>query len=262
LPVDLRRVEGLLLDVDGVLVSDWQPLSGAVGALARLRELNVPFRLMTNTTMFSRSDLAATLAEAGFDVSRDELVTAPMATAALLRSRYPGARCFLLGAADLTEDLEGVRFVEDGADVVVVAGADQAFTWENLSRAFRMLVGGAALVAMHRNLYWLTGGRLALDAGAYVAGLEEAAGVKAVVAGKPSPDFFRQAVALLGMPAERVAMVGDDLQNDVLAAQALGLAGVLVRPGKSPSGPVGRPAGNPDHVIGSIAELPGALGPR
>jgi FMN phosphatase YigB (HAD superfamily) len=86
--------------------------------------------------------------------------------------------------------------------------------------------------------------------------------VKAVVAGKPSPDFFRQAVDLLGMPAERVAMVGDDLQNDVLAAQAIGLAGVLVRPGKSPSGPVARPAGMPDHVIGSIAELPGALGPR
>lgn len=261
MPPDLRQVEGLLLDVDGVLVSDWQPLSGAVDAFARLRELKVPFRLMTNTTMLSRSGLAATLAEAGFDVERSELVTAPLATAALLRSRYPGARCFLLGAADLSEDLEGVTLVDEGADVVV-AGADEAFTWENLNRAFRMLLDGATHVAMHRNLSWLTGGRLALDAGAYVAGLEEAAGVKALVAGKPSSDFFRQAVALLGMPAERVAMVGVDLQNDVLAAQALGLTGVLVRAGESRPGPAGRPAGKPDHVIDSIAELPGALGPR
>jgi len=260
-PADLGKVEGLLLDIDGVLVSDWHPLPGAVDAVARLRELDVPFRLMTNTTMFSRTDLASILAKAGFDVSRGELMTAPMATAAFLRSRYPGARCFLLGAADLTDDLEGVRLVEAEADVVVVAGADQAFTWENLSHAFRMLLDGAALVAMHRNLSWLTEGRLALDAGAYVAGLEEAAGVKAIVTGKPSPEFFREGLDVLGMRAERVAMVGDDLENDVLAAQAVGMMGVLVRTGKFHPKDLDRASGTPDLVIDSIALLPGTLWP-
>lgn len=256
MPVDPRKVEGLLLDIDGVLVSDWQPLPGAVHAVARLRELNVPFRLMTNATMFTRADLASTLAKAGFDFSTDELITAPVATAAFLRSRFPEARCFLLGAAELTEDLEGVRLVEDRADVVVVAGADRGFTWETLSHAFRMLLGGAALVAMHRNLYWLTGGRLALDAGAYITGLEEAAGVKAVVTGKPSRDFFQKGLDALGMRAEQVAMVGDDLESDVLAAQSLGMTGVLVRARGFRSGARGRPSGKPDLVIDSIAELP------
>ena len=47
-----------------------------------------------------------------------------------------------------------------------------------------------------------------------------------------SPAFFESALALLGVPAERVAMVGDDIVNDVLGAQACGLTGVLVRTGK------------------------------
>ena len=46
--------------------------------------------------------------------------------------------------------------MEDAADVVLLAGADEDFTWDTLDRAFRMLLDGAALVAMHRNLSWMT----------------------------------------------------------------------------------------------------------
>jgi len=117
-------------------------------------------------------------------------------------------------------------------------------------------VGGAALVAMQRNLTWLTDEGLKFDAGPYVDALERAAGVRAVVVGKPEPAFFRQGVEALGVPVERVAMVGDDLAYDVLAAQSLGMAGVLVRSGKFRPGVDDREGGAPDHVIGSVAELP------
>lgn len=261
-------IRGVLLDIDGTLVVSWRPIEGAPETLARLREAGIPFRLLTNTTTKSRGSLAAALREAGFAVEPEEVVTAVMATAAYLRSHHPGARCFLLAKGDAAADLEGVELVEEEADVVVIGGTDvlrpgereEIFTYENLNRAFRMLAEGAALVAMHRNLSWVTEEGLTLDTGVFLRGLEEAAGVRAEVVGKPSADFFLSAVDLLGVPPERAAMVGDDLRNDVLAAQAVGLTGMLVRTGKFREEELEGLAERPDHVLGSVAELPDLLG--
>ncbi|MFN2490417.1 MAG: TIGR01458 family HAD-type hydrolase [Actinomycetota bacterium] len=252
-------IEGLLIDIDGVLVVSWEPIAGARDALAALRSSGRRFLLATNTTTAGRSTLVRRLCEAGFDVELEDLVTAPLATAAYLRARHPGASCFLLATGDVAEDFADVELVDADADVVVIAGAEERFTYDNMNRAYRMLNDGAALVAMHRNVSWMTSEGLKLDAGPYVRALEEAAEVEAVVVGKPSADFFATAVALLGGPRERVAMVGDDIHSDVLAAQALGLTGVLVRTGKFRPEVLERAGGAPDHVIDSIADLPALL---
>ena len=253
-------MEGVLLDVDGVLATAWRALPGAAKAVGWLRDRGIPFLLATNATSLSRDRLAARLRGAGMEVQGRDVVTAPVLTAAYLRKRHPGARCFLLGKPELGEELRDVELVESSADVVVVAGADPGFTWENLSAAFRMLKEGAALVAMHRNLFWMTESGLMLDTGAFVVGLERAAGIDAVVTGKPSPEFFFLCVDMLGLPPERVAMVGDDLDADVLAAQGCGLTGVLVRTGKFSPQAVERSERKPDLVIDSIGDLPGLFG--
>ncbi|MEO1589988.1 MAG: YqeG family HAD IIIA-type phosphatase [Cyanobacteria bacterium J06632_22] len=49
-------------------------------------------------------------------------------------------------------------------------------------------------------------------------------------AGKPSRRKLRQALALINLPPETVAMVGDRLFTDVLAGNRLGLVTVLVDP--------------------------------
>ena len=78
--------------------------------------------------------------------------------------------------------------------------------------------------------------------------------------GKPAAYAFRAGLDALGLPAERVAMVGDDVENDVLAAQALGITGVLVRTGKFREDQLARASGAPDHVVDSIVDVPELLG--
>ncbi len=253
--------DGLLLDIDGVLAVSWEALPGAVETLAWLRAENVPFRLITNTTTHTRADLASTLRDAGFEVDASEIVTAVVATATYLREHHPGARVFLLTDGDARADLEGVELVEDRADVVVLGGASDDFSYRTLNHVFQMLMDGAKLVGMHRNLYWKTDEGWQLDGGAYIAGLEEATGRPAVICGKPSAAYFASALAMLGVPAQRTAMVGDDLENDVLGAQAAGLTGVLVRTGKFRPEDLERADGAPDLELDSIAELPGLLRP-
>jgi HAD superfamily hydrolase (TIGR01458 family) len=255
-------VEGLLLDMDGVLALSFEPMPGAVDTLAWIKGKGIPFRIVTNTTTHSRAALAETLRAGGFDVVADDIITAVVGTAVYLRVHHPDGHVMLLTDGDAREDLDGIAVVGAGdpADVVVVGGAGDDFTYENLNHAFRLLMEGASLVAMHRNLYWRTADGFELDAGAYVSGLEEAANVAATICGKPAPSFFDSALRLLGLPADRVAMVGDDIVNDVLGAQASGLTGVLVRTGKFMESDLSK--GRPDHVVGSFAELPSILETR
>jgi HAD superfamily hydrolase (TIGR01458 family) len=251
----MAAIEGLLLDIDGVLTVSWEPIPGAIDAMKRVRE-QVPFRLITNTTTHTRRDLADTLRGAGFDVAPDEIVTAVTATASYVREHHAGRRAFVLTDGSPGEDLSGVPLVEtpDDADVIVIGGASDAFTYDVVNRIFRRLMGGVALVGMHRNLYWKTARGWELDGGAYIAGLEAAAGTTATICGKPAAAYFRAALDLLGVPAARAAMVGDDITNDVEGARAAGLTGVLVRTGKFREEDLGR--GSPDVVLGSIAEVP------
>lgn len=251
-------VDAVLLDLEGVLgTGGVEPIPGAPEAIERLRAGGIPFRVVTNTTTVSRRSLTEEVRSIGLEVRPKEIHTAPVATAAHLRAAHPGEPVFLLVKGDTADDFDGIDLVQEGARVVVVGGAEERFTYEAMNRAFRMLVDGARLVAMCRSTSWMTPEGLKLDAGPYVRALEEAAGVQAVVCGKPAPAFFRTALDDLGVGPSRAAMVGDDIVTDVLAAQAVGLTGILVRTGKFQPADLDR---GPDHVIGSAADLPALLG--
>jgi HAD superfamily hydrolase (TIGR01458 family) len=266
---------GLLIDIDGVLTVSWQALRGAPAALARLREAGVPFRLVTNTTSRSRAAIAAALCATRLPVEVDEIVSAPAATAGYLRSHFPGGRCLVLSSGSVEDDLAGVNVVTMGPDgslsgtgrraapssvaAVVIGGAGPEFTYEALSALFELVLDGVPLVAMHRNLSWKTSDGLQLDSGAYLAALELATGARATVLGKPDQAFFEAALAELGVPADEVAMVGDDIDADVLGAQAAGLTGVLVRTGKFRANQLPA-AGTPDVVVDAFADIPAWLG--
>lgn len=255
----MATVKAVLIDIDGVLTVSWHALPGAAGAMARLRELGVGIRLVTNTTSRTRAWMATRLSAQGFPVHPEDILTAPGLTARYLNERYPGARCLVLNSGDLRKDLPGVMLVGPEAaevDVVVLGGAGPEFGYQILDRIFSHVSGGAALVSMNRNLYWATDDGLHLDAGAFLAGLELACGVTATMTGKPGPTFFRAALDHVGADAAEALMVGDDLMSDVIGGQAVGLHGVLVRTGKFLPRDLERAEEAPDHVIDSFVDLP------
>lgn len=253
--------KALLIDIDGVLTVSWEPLAGAVDALRTIHRQGLPFALITNTTSRTRRGIAATLAEAGFPVGSEDVLTAPAAAAAYLREHRPDARCLLLNSGDIDEDLDGVHMVRDRPDVVLTGGAGPEFDYAALNAVFGHLRDGAELMSMHANLFWRTADGLALDAGAFLVGLQQAANTRTRILGKPARAFFDTAVRRLGAEARRTVMVGDDVESDVLGAQQHGLIGVLVRTGKFvPEHEDGIGGDRPNHVIDSVADLPELLG--
>src|ERR1700728_900559 len=256
----MSRPRALLCDIDGVLTVSWRPIPGAIRAVSGLRASGIPMAFVTNTTTTTRARVAGLLSEAGFDIDREEIFTAPRAAASYLVEHKPGARCLLVNHGEVAEDLAGVEFTRtDDADVVLTGGPGPDVTYDLLDRSFAALVEGASLVAMHRNLDWQTTEGLRLDMGAFIVGLEQAAGVTATVVGKPSSAFFGAVLAELDVAPDDALMIGDDIDADVLGAQASRIGGVLVRTGKFRQEALARSAGQPDHLIDSIADLPALL---
>ena len=254
------KIDAVLIDIDGVLAVGGEPVPGAIEALGWLRDEGIPFRCVTNTTRRSRRAVAARLQDLGFGIPEDRCFTPAMA--AVTRLGEEGvATCHLIATGDLHRDFEeaGIGIADGDAPVVVVGDAGDRWTYGNMNRALRILVGGARLIALERDRYWRDADGLALSAGPFVTALEYAAGVTAEVVGKPSPAFFRLALTDLGIPAGRAVMIGDDVETDVGGARAAGLAGVLVRTGKFRPEALAKATVAPDRVLDSIADLPALL---
>ena len=252
----------ILLDIDGVLHVSGEAIPRAPETVKALREGGHALRLVTNNTTRARWKLAAELRSLGIDVEADEISTTPIAAGKLLK----GLRVLALTMDSVKEDLaQDVTLVDDRAEVVLVGGADESdetehvFRYEQLNRAFAELSGGARLVCLHKNRWWQTANGPLLDAGAFVAGLEYAAGIEAEIVGKPSSAYFEAALAELGARAGDAIMVGDDVEADVGAAKRLGMRGVLVRTGKFRRDQLAAADPAPDAVIDSIADLPAYL---
>ncbi len=255
----LEGVEGLLLDLSGVIYVQDEAVPGAAEALERLRAAGIPIRLVTNTTMRPRRSILERLQRLGLEADPAELITP--ATLAKRRCEEAGYESVALVVLDeLLEDLDGLEENGDSADAVIVGDLGERWDYEVLNDAFRRLMDGAELIALQKNRYWETNDGLSLDAGPFVASLEYATGREAEVMGKPSPAFFELALGELGVSADRAAMVGDDVEADVGGAIDAGLAGILVRTGKYREDLVRDSGIEPTATVDSIADVPALLG--
>jgi phospholysine phosphohistidine inorganic pyrophosphate phosphatase len=254
----LEGIEGLLLDLSGVVYVQDEAVPGAAEALAKLRAADLPIRLVTNTTMRPRRSILERLERLGIESDAPELLTP--ATLAARRCKEAGYESVSLIVLDeLREDLEGVPEGDGKVDAVIVGDLGDGWDYEVLNRAFRRLMDGAELIALQKNRYWETSEGLSLDAGPFVTALEYATGREAEVVGKPSEAFFELALGELGVGAEHAAMVGDDVEADVGGAMDAGLAGILVRTGKYREDLVAESGIEPTATVDSIADVPRLL---
>jgi HAD superfamily hydrolase (TIGR01458 family) len=259
--LNLRMAGTVLLDIDGVLTVSGRALPGAGETLAWLRYQGIGFGLVTNTSSKSRREIAAVLTEVGMHVDAPRIFTAVSSAARYLHARYPGARCLVINEGSLDDDLTGVDTVgADSVGVVLLGGAGASIGYRELDAVFKLALNDVPVVALHRNSRFQTAEGPALDMGAFVIGLEAAAGIDIPIVGKPAPEFFRSALLDLGAEVDEVVIVGDDIDSDVRGGQAVGMTGVLVKTGKYRRSDLDTEGPSPDHVIEDIGQLPELLG--
>src|SRR5258708_17090926 len=136
------------MDMDGVLVHEQSPIPGAERFLARLRELGLPFLVVTNNSIYTRRDLSARLRASGLEVPEEAIWTSALATARFLEDQRPGGSAFVIGEAGLTTALHEAGYVlaERDPDYVVL-GETRSYSFERITRGIRLIAAGARFIA-------------------------------------------------------------------------------------------------------------------
>src|SRR3954447_9425866 len=135
-----REIHAWLMDMDGVLVHEEQPVPGADAFLARLRERELPFLVLTNNSIYTRRDLAARLRRSGLEVPESAIWTSALATARFLDDQRPDGSAFVIGEAGLTTALyqAGYTLTERHPDYVVL-GETRTYSFERITTAIRLV---------------------------------------------------------------------------------------------------------------------------
>jgi HAD superfamily hydrolase (TIGR01458 family) len=248
----------VLLDLDGVLYVEDEPVPGAAQAVERLRAAGLTLRFVTNTTSHSRDATLEKLSALGFQVGDEELITPALLALQYCRERGH-RRVSLLMTDEVKADFAELEGAEHEPDAVIVGDLGERFAYEVLNSAFRQLLAGAEKVALQKNRYWLREDGLSLDVGPFVAALEYAAACEAHVVGKPAAAFFGHVLEGVATPPDRAVMVGDDIESDIGGAVSAGLPAILVRTGKYRSDAVLASGIQPTATVDSIADMPDLL---
>jgi NagD protein len=244
------------MDMDGVLVHEDQAIPGADRFIARLRELELPFLVLTNNSTYTRRDLAARLRQSGLDVPEEAIWTSALATARFLEDQRPGGSAFVIGEAGLTTALHqaGYTLVDYNPDYVVL-GETRTYSFERITRAIRLIERGARFIATNPDATGPSVDGPLPATGSVAALISRATGRDPYFIGKPNPLMMRSALNNLDAHSETAAMVGDRMDTDVVCGMEAGMETILVLSGVTSRADAERYPYRASRIVDSIADL-------
>ena len=251
-----RTIESWLMDMDGVLVSEEHAVEGADRFLARLREREIPFLVLTNNSIYTRRDLSARLRASGLEVPEESIWTSALATAQFLADQRPGGSAFVIGETGLTTALHEAGYTQTERDPdYVVLGETRTYSFERITHAIRLVAGGARFIATNPDPTGPSNQGPLPATGSVAALISRATGVDPYFVGKPNPLMMRSALNAIDAHSETTAMIGDRMDTDVVAGIEAGLETVLVLTGVTTEAELERFPFLPAHIAASVAEL-------
>lgn len=231
---NLSGIKGLILDMDGVLWKDTEPIVNISSVFYKIREQGWKVILATNNATRTVDQYIEIVQDFGVVLKPWQVINSAQATAKYLSDRFPnGGKVFVIGEHGLIRSLGEYGFESSGDDDVlaVVVGMDRSLTYQKLSQATLLIRRGIPFIGTNPDRSFPTPKGLIPGTGALLATLEVASDVKPTIIGKPSPTINQQALERLGtIPAETL-VVGDRLETDIAGGQKTGCPTALVLSG-------------------------------
>lgn len=229
------QIKGLILDMDGVLWRDQEPIGDLPAIFRAIQERGWQVILATNNATRTAVQFGEKLAGFGVHLDPNKIVNSSQATAEYLRQRFPqGGPVYVVGEQGLITELAAKGFYpDDEQPLAVVVGLDRAISYEKLMKAARHVRAGVPFVATNPDKTYPTPDGQVPGAGTMVAAVAAASDSDPVIIGKPEPEMYRIALRRMGLGPEQVLVVGDRLETDIVGAQQLGCHCAIVLSGVS-----------------------------
>jgi NagD protein len=252
----MSTVKNYLIDMDGVLIRGNTLIPGAGEFLARLRQREAKFVVLTNNPIYTPVDLAHRLSIIGLEITPAQIFTSAMATARFLQSQKPQGTAYVIGESGLSEAIHGIGYVITDHDPdYMILGETLSYNLENITRAIRLVARGAHFIATNPDPSGPTESGIVPACGAMAALIEKACGVSPFFIGKPNPLMMRTALNYLGVHSENTVMIGDRMDTDIIAGVESGIETCLVLSGLTRREEIARFPFQPTRVVESVAQL-------
>lgn len=244
-----------LIDMDGVLVRGRTMIEGADLFIRKLQESGSEYLVLTNNPRYTPADLAHRLGTQGLNVPAERIFSSAMATARFLQTQKPNGTAFVLGESGLTSAIHSIGYVITDINPDYVVLGEGSFDLEMLTKAIRLVEGGAHFLATNPDLSGPGEGGTVPACGALAAFVEKASGVAPYYIGKPNPLMMRTALNYLDVHSEDTIMVGDNMATDIIGGIESGMATILVLSGVTSRADVARFPYQPSHIVESVADI-------
>jgi NagD protein len=249
-----------LTDMDGVLIREEHLIPGADDFLAELRDSGVRYMVLTNNSIYTPRDLRARLLRTGLDIPEDSIWTSALATATFLDQQRPKGTAYVIGESGLTTALHDIGYILTDHDPdYVVLGETRTYSFEAITRAIRLVEGGARFIATNPDEKGPSREGSLPATGAVAALIQRATGSAPYYVGKPNPLMMRSALRALGTHSENTIMIGDRMDTDVRSGLESGLQTILVLSGISGADTAEQFPYRPTRVLNSVADLVGRV---
>ena len=253
----IRAKEGFICDMDGVVYHGNELLPPAKKFVEWLERENKKFLFLTNSSERSPLELRQKLCRMGLDVDQSHFYTSALATAEFIKNQHPGASVFCIGEAGLHNALyqADISMNDVNPDYVVV-GETQNYSYQNISKAVRLVMNGAKLIGTNPDVTGpAEGGTIIPACRAMISPIELATGRSAYFLGKPNPLMMRTGLKLLGCHSADAAIIGDRMDTDIIAGIQSAVDTVLVLTGVSSVQTVDEFPYRPTYILGSVGDI-------
>lgn len=247
----------LLVDLDGVLKIGDSPAPDVKEFLDFIQQNKIPSCILSNSTLRTGDLVKEFFSSHNIELSIPA-ITAFDATLSFVKQNYNKVQVYC--REYLIHHFTGL-IDEKNPEVIVVGDIEDKWNYQIVNDIFKKVFAGADLIAMHKNKYWNPHGELLIDTGAFIAAIEFASGKEGILIGKPSPLYFKAAIEKIGAKIQDgFFMIGDDIENDIKAAQDVGGIGILIYTGKTSFPPNNSTNIKPDFEVHSLKEAIEVIG--
>lgn len=257
------NIKALILDMDGVIWKADAPIGDLAATFQHIRARGLEYVFATNNSTKTSQQYVDRLKEFGVEVEPWQVVTSSQAAARAIAQSFPrGTKALVIGEDGLRipieqEGLELVSLENASEAKVVVMGMDRSVSFEKLSEAALLVRRGIPFYATNTDKTFPTPRGQIPGAGAWISVITTATNVQPIVAGKPFPFLMDLSLEKLGTKNEETLVVGDRLETDIAAGQAVGCPTALVLSGVSTREQAANWKPTPDLIVEDLNELIG-----
>jgi NagD protein len=252
----MQITKNVITDMDGVLIKGVKIIPGAEKFVSKLQKLDKEYLVLTNNSIYTPRDLAHRLNSIGMEIPVERIFTSAIATARFMQRQRPEGTAYVIGETGLTQAIHDVGYIITDIDPdYVVLGETEAYNYEAITKAIRLIEAGARFIATNPDVSGPSEKGTVPGCGAMASLIEKATSKIPFYVGKPNPFMMRAALNFLNVHSEDTVMVGDRMDTDIIAGVESGLDTILVLTGVTSRKDVERYPYRPTWIVNSIADV-------